>query len=545
MAGALGARTTARNLEPLMRDGGGQEEVNGNGGNGNRGNGNGGNGNGGNGNGNGNGGGNGYNFGGFCIDMVELPQENNWDLGRLCHELGRTYEVDDRSVLSKNAAFQIMEIPTMVPNEDDKVERFVGGPCTMRCGNCKRVGHITRDCTTIVTPNTQRAPVRNQPGIVFYECGRPGHFRKDCPKLRNQNRGNKTGNKNGNNTRNQTRGNEATAKAYAIGGGGGENPNSNVVMGMFLLNNCYASMLFDSGADRSFMSSTFSALLDVALSTLDTSYAIELANGRILETNVVFRGCTLGLLGYSFDIDLIPVKLGSFDVIIGIDWLVRYYALIVCDEKVVCVPYGDEVLIIRGDDCEGRSNSKLNIISGMKTQKYLQKGCQVYLAQVTSKKTKDKSEEKRLEDVSIVWEFLKVFPKDSLGLPPTRQAEFQIDLVLGAAPAYDEVDSEKAKAAFQLLKQKLYSASILALPEGSENFVVHEKNYTTHNLELGAVVFALKMWRHYLYELLSDYDCEIQYHPGKANVVADALSRKEINHVTRKEETSSTKICMA
>ncbi|GKC73035.1 putative reverse transcriptase domain-containing protein, partial [Tanacetum coccineum] len=146
--------------------------------------------------------------------------------------------------------------------------------------------------------------------------------------------------------------------------------------------------------------------------------------------------------------------------------------------------------------------------------------------------------------------------------------------------------NEKAKAAFQLLKQKLYSASILALPEGSENFVVycdafrkglgavlmqrekviayvsrqlkvHEKNYTTHDLELGAIVFTLKMRRHYLYgtkcvmftdhkslphildqkelnmrqrrwlELLSDYDCEIHYHPGKVNVVADALSRKE------------------
>ncbi|GKE53994.1 putative reverse transcriptase domain-containing protein [Tanacetum coccineum] len=116
---------------------------------------------------------------------------------------------------------------------------------------------------------------------------------------------------------------------------------------------------------------------------------------------------------------------------------------------------------------------------------------------------------------------------------------------------------EKAEAAFQLLKQKLCSASILALPEGSENFVVHEKNYTIHDLELGAVVFALKMWRHYLYgtkcvvftdhkslqhildqkelnmrqrrwlELLTDYNCKIRYHPGKANVVADALSQKE------------------
>ncbi|GKE78144.1 putative reverse transcriptase domain-containing protein [Tanacetum coccineum] len=142
--------------------------------------------------------------------------------------------------------------------------------CIVSCGNCKRVGHITRDCTTTVTPNTQRAPVGSQSGIVCYECRKPGHFRKDCPKLRNQNRGNKTGNKNGNKTKNQTGSNEAMAKAYAIGGGGA-NPNSNVVTGTFLLNNCYASMLFDSRADRSFVSSTFSALLDVAPSTLDTS----------------------------------------------------------------------------------------------------------------------------------------------------------------------------------------------------------------------------------------------------------------------------------
>ncbi|GJV25121.1 putative reverse transcriptase domain-containing protein [Tanacetum coccineum] len=630
--------------------------------------------------------------------------------------------------------------------------------CTIRCGNCKKVWHLTKDCTAAVSPNTQRAIVGNQSGVICYECGRPGHFRKDCPKLRNQNHGNQTRNKSGNKTGNQTGGNEATTRAYAIGGGG-TNPDSNVVMGTFLLNNCYASMLFDSGVDRSFVSSTFSALLDVAPSTLDTSYAIELADGRILETNFVLRGCTLGLLGHPFDIDLMPVELGSFDVIIGMDWLAKYQALIVCDEKVVRIPYGDEVLIIRGDDYDNESKSKLNIISCMKTQKYIQKGCQVYLAQVTSNKAEDKSEEKQLEDVPIVQEFLEVFPEDLPVLPPARQVEFQIDLVPGAAPiaralyqlapaemiddlfdqlegsrVYSKIDlrsgyhqlrvreeyipntsfmtryghyefqvmpfgltnapavfmdlmnrvckpyldrfvivfiddiliysksrkeheghlklilnllkeeelyakfskckfwllkvqflghvidnegihvdpakiesikdwaspktpteirqflglagyfrrfikgfskiarpmtkltqksvkfdwGEKAEAVFQLLKQKLCSAQILALPEGSENFVVycdashkglgavlmqrekvmayasrqlkvHEKNHTTHDLELGA----LKMWRHSLYELLSDYDCEIRYHTGKANVVADALSRKER---TRKEE---------
>ncbi|GKD27544.1 hypothetical protein Tco_1233758 [Tanacetum coccineum] len=124
------------------------------------------------------------------------------------------------------------------------------------------------------------------PTATSASCTMQGRVLKDYPKLRNQNRRNQTGNKNGNKTRNQTRGNKATARAYAIGGGG-VNPDSNVVTGMFLLNDCYAFMLFDSGADRSFMSSTFSVVLDVAPSTLDTSYAVELADGRISETNVV------------------------------------------------------------------------------------------------------------------------------------------------------------------------------------------------------------------------------------------------------------------
>ncbi|GKB83053.1 putative reverse transcriptase domain-containing protein [Tanacetum coccineum] len=299
---------------------------------------------------------------------------------------------------------------------------------------------------------------------------------------------------------------------------------------------------------------------------------------------------------------------------------------------------------------------------------------------ITKKKLKDKSEDKRLEDVLIVRDLPEVFLKDLLGLPPARQVEFQIDLVPGVAPVarapyrlassemqelsaqlkelsdrgfskeeHEEhlklilelpkkeklyakflkcefwlpkvqflghvIDSEgihvdpakiesikdwvspktpteirqfleKEEVTFQLLKQKLCSEQILSFPEGRENFMVycdashkglgavlmqkgkviayapcqlkiHEKNYTTHDLELGAIVFALKMWIHYLYgtkctvftnhkrlqhildqkelnmrqrrwlELLSDYDCEIRYHPGKANMVADALIRKE------------------
>nr|GFA55037.1 putative reverse transcriptase domain-containing protein [Tanacetum cinerariifolium] len=131
------------------------------------------------------------------------------------------------------------------------------------------------------------------------------------------------------------------------------------------------------------------------------------------------------------------------------DWLARYHALIVCDEKVVRIPYGNEVLIIRGDNCD--DGSKLNILSYTKTQKYIQKGCQVYLAQVTSKKAEDKSEEKRLEDVPIVREFPEVFPEDLPRLPPARQVEFQIDLVPGAAPV--------ARAPYQLAPAEIQELS--------------------------------------------------------------------------------------
>ncbi|GJU84003.1 putative reverse transcriptase domain-containing protein [Tanacetum coccineum] len=524
------------------------------------------------------------------------------------------------------------------------------------------------------------------------ECGAHGHYRKDCPKVKNQNRGNKA------------RVPDARGKSY------------------------------------------------------------------------VLRG-----------------DLGSFDVIIGMDWLAKNHAVIVCDEKIVRIPYGNEILIVQGDKSDKEKKSTLSIISCVKAQKYMEKGCQLFLTQVTMKENKDKSKEKRLKDVPTVRDFLKVFPEDLPGLPPIRQVEFQIDLVPGAAPVarapyrlaplemeelstqlqelsdkgfirpssspwgalvlindlFDQlqgssvyskidlrssyhqlrvrdedipktafrtryghyefqvmpfwltnapavfmdlinrvcrpyldkfvivfiddiliysktkeehdahlrlilellkkkelyakflkcdfwlskvqflghvIDSEgihvdpakiesikdwespktlteirqflglagkNEETAFQTVKQKLCSAPILALPEGSENFIVycdashkglgavlmqkekviayasrqlkiHEKNYTTHDLELGAVVFALKMWRHYLYgtkcvvftdhkslqhildqkelnmrqrrwlELLSDYDCELRYHPGKANVILNAQveARKEENYRT-------------
>ncbi|GKC38899.1 putative reverse transcriptase domain-containing protein [Tanacetum coccineum] len=592
------------------------------------------------------------------------------------------------------------------------------------------------------------------------------------------------------NTANNQRGSEAVT-VYAVGRAG-TNPESNIVTGTFLLNNLYSSVLFDTCADISFVSTAFSSQIDITPTALDHYYDIKLADGRIIGLNTILRGCTLNFLNHPFNIDLMPIELGSFDAIIGMDWLAKYQAIIVCADKIVRIPWGNETLIVHGDGSNRGNETRLNIISCTKTQKYLLKGCQVFLAHATTKKAEDKSEEKRLEDVPIVQDFPDVFPEDLPGLPPTRPVEFQIDLIPGAAPVarapyrlapfemkelseqlkelsdkgfirpssspwgapvlfvkkkdgsfwmcidyrelnkltvknryplpriddlfdqlqgssvYSKIDlrsgyhqlrvreedipktafrtryghyefqvmpfgltnapavfmdlmnrvckpyldkfvivfiddiliysknkqeheehlklilkllkkeefqgihvdpakiksikdwaypktpteirqflglagyyrrfiegfskitkpmtkltqkkvkfvwGDKQEATFQLLKQKLCSPPILDLPEGSEDFIaycdasikglgavlmqrekviayasrqlkIHEKNYTTHDLELEAVVFALKIWRHYLYGT-NDYDCEIRYHPGKANVVADALSRKE------------------
>ncbi|GJS58627.1 putative reverse transcriptase domain-containing protein [Tanacetum coccineum] len=185
-------------------------------------------------------------------------------------------------------------------------------------------------------------------------------------------------------------------------------------------------VLFDSGADRSFISISLASKLNIPSITIDTFYDIEMADGNLVSTNTVIKGCTLTLLNQPFEIDLMPIKLGSFDVVIDLDWLSKYHAKILCDEKVVHIPINDETLIIRGD----RSKTRLNLISCIKTERYISRGCQVFMIQVMEKK----SDEKKLEDIPVVKEFPDVFPEDLPGLPPVRQVEFQIDLIPGAAP---------------------------------------------------------------------------------------------------------------
>ncbi|GKA00788.1 putative reverse transcriptase domain-containing protein [Tanacetum coccineum] len=296
------------------------------------------------------------------------------------------------------------------------------GPCAPKCHKCNKVGHFSCDCRSTVNANNannQRGTGSGQRPTCF-ECGAQGHFKRECPKL-----------KNNNNRGNQVGGGNAPAKVYAVGHAG-TNPDSNIVTGTFLLNNRYASILFDTGADRSFVSTAFSSQIDITPTALDHYYDVELADGRIIRLNTILRGCTLNLLNHPFNIDLMPVELGSFDAIIGMDWLVKYQAIIVCAEKIVRIPWGNETLIVHGDGSNRGHEARLHIISYTKTQEYMLKGCPVFLANVNTKETEDKSEKKRLEDVPIVQDFPDVFPEDLPGLPPTRQVEFQIDFDPGA-----------------------------------------------------------------------------------------------------------------
>ncbi|GJX29265.1 putative reverse transcriptase domain-containing protein [Tanacetum coccineum] len=247
------------------------------------------------------------------------------------------------------------------------------GPCAPKCHKCNRFGHLSRDYRNPLNVNT-RANQR-----VCFECGAQGHFKRDCLKLKNNNnRGNRVGNA------------KAQAKVYAVGNAG-PNPDNNVVTGTFLLNNRYASILFDTGADRSFVSTAFSSRIVITPTALDHDYNVELADGRIIGLNTIIRGCTLNFLNHPFNIDLMPVELVSFDVIIGMYWLAKYHAVIVCAEKIA--------------------------------QEYLTKGCHVFLANITATKDKDKSKGKRIKDVPVVQEFPEVFPEDLPGIPPTVQNE--------------------------------------------------------------------------------------------------------------------------
>ncbi|XP_071739936.1 uncharacterized protein [Rutidosis leptorrhynchoides] len=288
------------------------------------------------------------------------------------------------------------------------------------------MGHLSKNCripaVTTYTPATKDKPFVP----TCYSCGEIGHTKANCPKKEDI-------------TKNADVG-KAKGRAFVMTAEEARD-DEDVITGTFLINNCYASILFNTSANRSYVSTEFCALFDEKSQTLDTKYLEEMANGKFVKVDWIYKECNLTLANKTFKVDLLPVELGSFDIVLGMDWLSPMKVGIQCFDKTINIPLETgEILVIQGD----KSGSKLNLISCIKTRKYLMKGCQAILAHIKEVKP----DERRIE-VPVVKDFPEVFPEQ------------------------------------------------------------------------------LNMRQRRWVELLNDYNCEHKYHPGKANVVADALSRKD------------------
>nr|GEV63686.1 hypothetical protein [Tanacetum cinerariifolium] len=298
------------------------------------------------------------------------------------------------------------------------------GQCTIKCHKCGKVGHKSRYCKEKnVAMGANALPIP-----TCYDCGEQGHTRNRYPKKVKQE---EVG--------------EVRSRAYTIKDVEPKGPN--VVTGTFLLNNRYAFVLFDSGFDRSFVDTRYSFMLVIDSVKIGASYEVELVDGRVVSTNTVLKGCTLNLVSHVFEIDLMPIELGTFDVIIGMDWILKHDAVIVSGERVVRIPYGNKMLIVKSD----KGVSRLKVISCIEACKYVERGCHLILAYVME----DKSKEKRMEDVPVIHDFLEVFPEELPGLPLPRKVELRIDLVPRVAPVirapYRLAPSEMKELLVQLL----------------------------------------------------------------------------------------------
>ncbi|GJW48118.1 putative reverse transcriptase domain-containing protein [Tanacetum coccineum] len=246
-----------------------------------------------------------------------------------------------------------------------------GGPCRT-CFNCNCMSHLAKDCRG-VPRNVNHVNARNPNVRACYECGSTDHAR---------------------------------VRAFMLGAEEARQ-DPNIVTSTFTLNSHFATTLFDFGADYSFVSSTFIPLLGLEPSDLGFKYEIEIPSGELVEIDKIIKGCKLEIEGHDFDIDLIPFGHGSFDVIIGMDWLSKYKAEIICHEKVVRIPLPNgKALRVLGERPEEKARLLISA----------------------------KASEKKQEEIVVVIDFPEVFLNDLSGLPPIREIEFRIELTPGSTP---------------------------------------------------------------------------------------------------------------
>ncbi|GJU85338.1 putative reverse transcriptase domain-containing protein [Tanacetum coccineum] len=344
--------------------------------------------------------------------------------------------------------------------------------------NLKRYGHAITDCWVNTNNNN-----KNQKTGACYECGNTRHMRRDCPKLKNRGNGNRNG--------------TAQGRSYALGG-------------------------------------------------RDASPGV----------NTIIPDCTLNFMNHPFNIDLMHVPLGSFDVIIGMDWLTKYHGVIIYDEKIVRVPFRREMLIFQGNGNNKRGESRLNIISCSKAQEYLLRGCDVFLATVLKRMPRMSRRGSELEDVPLCCTCstgaLSVGTILNEGTGGTtsrtiRQGIYKTQLFTWGAPCYHQLRVHKEDIPKTAFKTRYGHYEFQVMPFGLTNapavfmdlmnrvwatyldkfvivfiddILIYSKNKEEHEEHLKLILELLKKEEF-------DYDCDIRYHSGKANVVADVLSRKE------------------